>query len=122
MLGFTRQSIACTPQCYLLLSSQGLISNDAHVLEAPGAKPLYACILTPYGRVAHDIILHQERAGASCHQRTGQKSIIAQHQGWWLPAEGRGHSIDAFGPPPAPRLQAPSPRCLWRQTSVESQT
>ena len=36
---------------------QGLITNDAAPLEAPDAKPLYACILNAQGRYLHDLFL-----------------------------------------------------------------
>ncbi|GAB4822792.1 hypothetical protein N2152v2_009838 [Parachlorella kessleri] len=47
--------------CFAELAPKGLITNDASHLEAPGAKPLYACILTPQqGRYAHDMIFYRE--------------------------------------------------------------
>ncbi len=45
---------------------QGAVTNDVRPLAAPGAAPVYAAILAPSGRVAHDVFLHRELgAGAS---------------------------------------------------------
>ena len=45
---------------------QGAVTNDVRPLAAPGAAPVYAAILAPSGRVAHDVHLHREMgAGAS---------------------------------------------------------
>ena len=42
------------------------MTNDVRPLAAPGAAPVYAAILAPSGRVAHDVFLHRELgAGAS---------------------------------------------------------
>ena len=39
---------------------QGAVTNDVRPLAAPGAAPVYAAILAPSGRVAHDVHLHRE--------------------------------------------------------------
>ena len=39
---------------------QGAVTNDVRPLAAPGAAPVYAAILAPCGRVAHDVHLHRE--------------------------------------------------------------
>ncbi|KAI7839340.1 hypothetical protein COHA_006866 [Chlorella ohadii] len=48
----------------LLEYLQKIVSNDAHKLAAPGAPPLYACVLTPQGRYLHDMFLHRVEAAS----------------------------------------------------------
>lgn len=43
---------------------QGLLTNDVSPLDQPGAPPFYACILTPLGRYAHDLLLFRSQGGA----------------------------------------------------------
>ena len=44
-------------------SLQGLVTNDVLPLEAPGALPMYACILNAQGRYLHDLFLHRTLGG-----------------------------------------------------------
>lgn len=36
------------------------MTNDVVALEAPGARPMYACILNAQGRFLHDLFLHRK--------------------------------------------------------------
>jgi folate-binding protein YgfZ len=44
---------------------QKVVSSDATKLAAPGAPPLYACVLTPQGRYLHDMFLHRVESGSA---------------------------------------------------------
>jgi hypothetical protein len=58
----------CVPHA----APQRIISNDAGAI-APGA-PLYACVLTPQGRHAHDLFLHAIEGGAAAWE--GQAQLL----------------------------------------------
>ena len=44
---------------------QGLLTNDVEALAAPGAHPVYACVLNSQGRFLHDLFLHRTNNGQS---------------------------------------------------------
>ncbi|KFM27737.1 Putative transferase CAF17, mitochondrial [Auxenochlorella protothecoides] len=45
---------------------QALLTNDITPLEAPDAKPLYACLLSAQGRHLHDMIIHKMPDEEAC--------------------------------------------------------
>ena len=53
---------------------QGAVTNDVRPLAAPGAAPVYAAILAPSGRVAHDVHLHRELGAGGA---SGDGAVLA---------------------------------------------
>ena len=58
------------------------MTNDVLPLEAPGAPPMYACILNAQGRYLHDLLLHRTLGG--CWSHVGVFVCVCVVMGGWV--------------------------------------
>lgn len=58
------QGIAPTDSIHRFAHLQGMVTNDVRPLAAPGAGPVYAALVTPKGKLLHDIFIWREDLGA----------------------------------------------------------